>query len=58
MFSPEPVLATPGTYAVLHLPTESGDYTVSVQRAQPGELSNNMWLMGEAADTSVSEKIN
>jgi len=60
--SPEPLLATPGTYAVSHLPTESGDYTVSVQRAQPGGLSsewyNNMWLMGEAADTVVSQEIN
>ena len=34
--SPEPLIATPGTYAVTHLPTESGYYTVSVERAQPG----------------------
>ena len=56
--SPELVLTTPGTYAVSHLPTESGDYTIAMQRAQPGGLPNNMWLMGEAADTSVSEEIN
>ena len=58
----EPVVATPGTYSVTHLPTESGDYSVSVQRAQPGGLAsewfNNMWMMGEAADSTVSDEVN
>jgi hypothetical protein len=59
--SPEPLLAVPGAYAVTHLPTVSGDYSVSVERARPGGLAsewfNNMWLMGEPADATVSEQI-
>jgi len=59
--SPDPLIDTPGTYAGTHLPTESGDYRISVERAQPGglvsEWFNNMWLMGEAADSSVSEVV-
>ena len=61
---PAPVspIAAPGTYQVSFLPTESGDYSISIQRPTPGGLLgqwfNNMWLLGDAADTAVSETVN
>jgi hypothetical protein len=62
--TPSPVspIATPGTYHVSFLPTESGDYAISVQRPTPGglygEWFNNMWLLGDPADTGVSAEVN
>jgi hypothetical protein len=60
--SPISPIAAPGTYQVSFLPTESGDYSVSIQRPTPGGLYglwfNNMWLLGDPADTGVSATIN
>uniref|UniRef100_A0A7S0EWB6 PA14 domain-containing protein n=1 Tax=Hanusia phi TaxID=3032 RepID=A0A7S0EWB6_9CRYP len=59
---PSAVVASPGVYGVEFTPTQSGDYTVNVERPQAGGLAaswyNNMWMMGDPADTSISSDIN
>jgi hypothetical protein len=58
---PEPSPSVPGNYHVSYTATESGSYTISVQRANAGglrgEYFNNMWLLGDAAVSSVDEEI-
>ena len=60
--SPVSPIATPGTYQVSFLPTESGDYLIGIQRPTPGGLYgawfNNMWLLGDPSDTAISNNIN
>eukprot|EP00961_Rhodomonas_salina_P031434 423355-Rhodomonas_salina.2 len=61
--SPQPraSFSSPGTYSISHLPSESGDYSITVQRASAGGLKsawfNNMWLMGEPADEGIDEQV-
>jgi hypothetical protein len=58
---PAPSPSVPGNYHVAYTATESGSYTIAVQRANAGglrgEYFNNMWLLGDAAVAAVDGEV-
>jgi len=58
---PEPSPSVPGNYHVAYTATESGSYTIAVQRANAGglrgEYFNNMWLLGDPAVASIDLEV-
>jgi hypothetical protein len=58
---PAPSPSVPGNYHVAYTATDSGSYTIAVQRANAGglrgEYFNNMWLLGDAAVAFVDGEV-
>jgi len=58
---PAPSPNTPGTYQVAYVATVSGNYDITVRRANAGgllgEYFNNMWLLGDPAITSIDPTV-
>jgi hypothetical protein len=58
---PSPSPSLPGTYIVSYIATISGSYQVTVRRASAGGLKgeyfNNMWLLGDAAVSSIDPQV-